>query len=163
MDESAALELREGFAEDAELIFRLTLAAYEEYRDTLVPASGVFRESLDDVRDEIARGGAVIAWLGSEPIGCGRYEVDPEGKHLYFGRLSVLSEHRGRGVAARMVGWFEERARALGLPQVELGVRLNLPRNVDLYSRLGYEIVGYEERPGYGRVSAQMRKRVAGD
>lgn len=152
------LSLRPASDGDLELIVRLTLAAYEEYRETLVPPSGVFTETLDEVREELSRGGAVIALLGGEPIGCGRWKVDREHTHLYFGRLSVLPAYRQRGVAARIIGWFEERARELGLPEVRLGVRLALPRNIDLYTRLGYEVYGYEDRPDYGRVSAEMHK-----
>jgi ribosomal protein S18 acetylase RimI-like enzyme len=59
-----------------------------------------------------------------------------------------------------MLDWFEQRAAALGVPEVRLGVRLNLPRNIALYERVGYEIFDYEFRPGYGRVSAWMRKKV---
>lgn len=157
---NGSLLMRPAQADDLNLIMRLTLAAYEEYRDTLVPASGVFSESLEEVREELSRGGAVIALLDGVPAGCGRYEVNPERTHLYFGRLSVLPAYRQRGIAARMIGWFEEQARALGLPEVRLGARLNLPRNIDLYTRLGYEVYDYEDRPDYGRVSAWMRKRI---
>ena len=162
---SDSLDLRivTASVEDAALIHRLTLAAYEEYRGVLVPESGVFAQNLDDVRADIAAGGAIIVWLGDEPVGCGRYEIPADRSHLYVGRLAVLPANRGRGIAARMLAWCEAQAVALGLPEVQLGVRLQLPRNRALYERLGYETFGYEERPGYGRTSAWMHKRVAGN
>ena len=147
--------------DDAALVHRLTLAAYEEYRGVLVPESGVFAQDLDDVRADIAAGGAIIVWLGGKPVGCGRFAVPADRSHLYVGRLAVLPLYRGQGIASRMLGWCEGHAAALGLPEVQLGVRLQLPRNRALYERLGYETFGYEERPGYGRTSAWMRKRVA--
>lgn len=155
-----SLELREAAPEDAPLVLRLTLAAYEEYRDTLVPASGVFSETLDEVRAEVENGGVVIVWLNGEPVGCGRSEIPADRSHLYVGRLAVLPAARGRGIATRMLAWFEARAAALGLLEVQLGVRLMLPRNILLYERVGYEVFGYEDRPGYGRISAWMRRRV---
>jgi GNAT superfamily N-acetyltransferase len=129
----------------------------------LVPESGVFAQDLDDVRADLAAGGAIIVWLGDEQVGCGRYAIPLDRSHLYVGRLAVLPACRGWGIASRMLAWCERQAATLGLPEVRLGVRLQLPRNRELYERLGYETYGYEDRPGYGRISAWMRKRVAGD
>jgi GNAT superfamily N-acetyltransferase len=155
---SLAISLREATPDDAPLVHRLMLAAYEEYRDTLVPASGAFEESVEDVRQAIADGGAVIVRLDGEPVGCGRFEFAPDRSFIEVGRLSVLPAYRGRGLATRMLAWFEARAAALGIPEVRLGVRLALPRNIALYERAGYEVYDYEDRPGYGRVAAWMRK-----
>jgi GNAT superfamily N-acetyltransferase len=126
-----------------------------------VPPSGAFEESVDDVRQAIADGGAVIVRLGGEPVGCGRFEFGPDRGFIEVGRLSVLPAYRGRGLATRMLGWFEARAAGLGVPAVILGVRLALPRNIALYERAGYEVYDYEDRPGYGRVAVWMRKTVA--
>ena len=155
------LTFREAMPADAQLIFDLTLAAYEEYRGRLVPESGVFEETLADVDEAISHDGAVIAYLDGEPAGCGRYEIAADRSHLYFDRLSVPPPYRRRGVASAIVRWFEQRAAALDLPEMRLGVRLALPGNIALYSGLGYVIDGYEDRPEYGRVSAWMRRRLA--
>jgi len=155
-----AITLHEATPDDATLFQRLMLAAYEQYRDWLVPASGAFAETLDDVRDAIVEGGAVIARLDGEPVGCGRFEWAPDRSFIEVGRLSVLPAHRGRGIATRMLDWFEERAAGLRVPTVVLGVRLALPGNIALYERAGYEVYDYEDRPGYGRVSVWMRKTL---
>src|SRR5579883_2582416 len=128
------LTFREATPADAPLIFALTLAAYEEYRGRLVPESGVFEESLADVEEAIRHDGAVIAYLGDQPAGCGRYEIAADRSHLYFDRLSVPPAYRRRGVASAIVRWFERRAAAEGLPEVRLGVRLALPGNIALYT-----------------------------
>jgi ribosomal protein S18 acetylase RimI-like enzyme len=151
--------LRRATADDVEVIYDLTRAAFDEYRTTLDPPSGVFREDQAFIRTELAANGGVIATLAGVPVGCGRYKLHLDEGYLDFGRLAVLPEHRGRGTAARMIAWFEELAVQQDLPEVRLGVRLSLPKNLDLYTRLGYEVFAYEERPGYGRVSAEMRKR----
>jgi GNAT superfamily N-acetyltransferase len=155
-----AITLHEATPEDAALFQRLMLAAYEEYRDWLVPASGAFTESLEDVRQAIVEGGAVIVRLDGEPVACGRFEWAPDRSFIEVGRLSVLPAYRGRGLAVRMLAWFEARAATLGVPTVVLGVRLALPRNIALYERAGYEVYDYEDRPDYGRVSVWMRKNV---
>jgi GNAT superfamily N-acetyltransferase len=152
--------LRDALPDDAPLLHRLMLAAYEEYRDSLVPASGAFEETVDDVRRAVEEGGAVLVLLDGEPVGCGRFELGPERAFIEVGRLSVLPAFRGRGIAARMLAWFEQRAASLAIPEVRLGVRLTLPRNIALYERAGYRVFDYEDRPGYGRISAWMRKRI---
>jgi len=154
------ITLRAAQPPDAPLLYRLMLAAYEEYRDTLVPASGAFDETVADVRRAIEDGGAVLVYVDGEAAGCGRFEWAADRSSIEVGRLAVLPAYRGRGLATQMLRWFEERAAALGVPEVLLGVRLNLPRNITLYERAGYQIFDYEERPGYGRVAAWMRKRV---
>jgi GNAT superfamily N-acetyltransferase len=155
------LAFREATLRDAPLVFALTLAAYEEYRGRLTPESGVFEETLADVEHAILHDGAVIAYLDDEAAGCGRYEIAADRSHLYFDRLAVPPAYRRRGVASAIVRWFEQRARDLELPEVRLGVRLALPGNIALYSGLGYEVDGYEDRPGYGRISAWMRHRLS--
>jgi GNAT superfamily N-acetyltransferase len=157
---SATVTLHAATPGDAPLVHRLMLAAYSEYRDTLVPASSAFAESTDDVRHAIAAGGAVIACWDGEPVGCGRFKLAPDRACMEVGRLAVLPEHRGRGLATQMLAWFEARAATLRIPTVILGVRLNLPRNIALYERAGYQAYEYEDRPGYGRVSVWMRKHV---
>lgn len=156
----ADLHLRNATPADAPLVFSLTLAAYEEYRHTLVPPSGVFGESEAAVRSELERGGGVVAALGGEPVGCARFEIDPAGGFLYFGRLAVLPAFRRRGIAARIVRWLEARALELGLLEVRLGARLSLPGNIRLYTALGYETYDHEERAAFGVVSAEMRRRL---
>lgn len=160
---SASVSIVEATPDDALLVHDLTLAAYEEYRETLVPPSGVFEDSVDDVRGEIEAGGAVIARWNGVPAGCARYEVAPDGSHLYVGRVAVVPAYRRRGIAGAMMGWCERFAADRGLPEVQLGARLNLPGNIALYTHLGYEIHDYEVREGFGRVAAWMRKRATLD
>ena len=97
--QASGLALRAATAADAALVLALTLAAYEEYRGVLVPESGVFRETLDQVRSHLgggvesrgpapaptdpaptdprveARSGAVIASVDGEAVGCARWSV----------------------------------------------------------------------------------------
>ncbi|MGD9895051.1 MAG: GNAT family N-acetyltransferase [Dehalococcoidia bacterium] len=159
-DAANHLALRAATTDDAALLHRLMLAAYEEYRGTLVPASGAFDETVEDVRRAVVEGGGVVVVLDGTPVGCGRFDVDPDRAFIEVGRLSVLPAHRGRGIATRMLTWFEERAARMAIPEVRLGVRLSLPRNIALYERAGYVTYEYEYRPGFGRVAAWMRKDI---
>lgn len=153
--------IRAATPDDAALVHQLTLAAYKEYCDRLTPPSGVFGETIDDVRSHLIAGGGVIVFLDGEPAACGRCEVSADGREMEVGRLAVLPAFRRRGIATRMLTVFEERAAAAGVPEVLLGVRLALPGNIALYQRAGYRVTGYEDHPTHGRISVWMRKSTA--
>lgn len=117
--------------------------AFSEYAETLHPPSGALSETAADVREIMVRGGAVLAWDGPLSVGSARFE--PGGDFLYVGRVSVLPQHRRRGIARAMMRFIEAEALAAGLQRIELGVRMTLPSNLALYERLGYETI--EIRP----------------
>lgn len=177
------LRIREAAIADAALIVRLTLAAYEEYRGTLVPASTVFDETEDEVRRHLSGtggnapraggsaahpggdahpGGALIAELDGDAVGCARWSVHEDAAPwLYVGRLSVLPAFRGQGIGTALMAACEELARRRAMDEVRLGVRLTLERNEALYERLGYRRTGRTfEREGYGPIAVWMSKRV---
>lgn len=131
--------------EQAPLVHRLMIAAFEEYRGVLDPPSGAHVETVDDVIEAMGEGGAVLAWLDGEAIGSGRWKVD--GDHIYIGRVSVLTAFRGRGAAHAMLQHMEEIARAQGVLTLRLGVRMLLPQNIDLYAKIGYHIVEVIKHP----------------
>ena len=90
-------DLRAATPADAPLVLALTLAAYEEYRGVLVPESGVFRETVEQVRRHLegradvrgpapgaagpaapAHSGGVIASVDGEAVGCARWSVQSD-------------------------------------------------------------------------------------
>jgi ribosomal protein S18 acetylase RimI-like enzyme len=78
---------------------------------------------------------------------------------LYFGRLAVLPEARGTGLAKRLIGAVEDEARRRGLPGVRLGVRIALEANQRLFNSLGYREISREAHPGFDHpTSINMRK-----
>lgn len=129
--------------ESAELVHRLMIEAFEEYRDVLQPPTGALLESVEDVTRGIATGGAAVAWLGETTAGAVRFDMEPD--HLYVGRLAVPPAYRGRGVASALMAHADERAAAHGLPVVRVEVRSALPGNIALFKRLGF--IHVETRP----------------
>ncbi|UCR88034.1 GNAT family N-acetyltransferase [Mycetocola spongiae] len=89
--------------------------------DNLIGESGIF----------------VIAYRGDEPVGCGgmRY-LDSELGELT--RIYTRSCARGLGVAARVIGELELRARASGRARLRLDTREDLVEAQRLYARLGF-------------------------
>ena len=150
--EAAGLTLREATLSDAEAVYQVTKAAYEEYRGFLDPPSGVDKETLEAVESALHQGGAVMALMDGIAVGAVRYEPR-DGGSLYVGRLAVLPSHRRRGIGRALMAAAEERARRMGLSRIILGVRVQLPQNRAFYESLGYRADGHRSHPGYERAT----------
>jgi GNAT superfamily N-acetyltransferase len=150
--EAGTLTLREAAPSDAEVVYQVTKAAYEEYSGVLDPPSGVDREALESVQDLLREGGAILALIDGMAVGAVRYERRDNGS-LYVGRLAVLPSHRRRGIGRALMAAAEETARRMGLAPITLGVRIQLPQNRAFYESLGYRADGRGSHPGYDRLT----------
>jgi ribosomal protein S18 acetylase RimI-like enzyme len=155
---SDTLALRAATLADAPAIAATIATAFAQYRGILVPESSAFRETPEAITTQLAAGSSVIvAERNGTMIGCVVTEV-LEGD-LYFGRLAVLPEARGTGLAKRLIGAVEDEARRRGLPGVRLGVRIALEANQRLFNSLGYREISREAHPGFDHpTSINMRK-----
>jgi len=157
---SDTLVLRAATIDDAKLLAETIAAAFAQYRGKLVPESSAFRETPEAIVAQFEDGaGAFIAERNGEVLGCVMTEVlDGD---LYFGRLAVLPEARGLGLAKRLIAAVEDEARRRGLPGVRLGVRIALPQNQKLFNSLGYREISREAHPGFDHpTSINMRKSL---
>jgi ribosomal protein S18 acetylase RimI-like enzyme len=157
---SDTLVLRAAGPSDAPTVAATIAAAFMQYRGKLVPESSAFRETPEAITAQLAAGSSVIvAERNGTMIGCVVAEV-LEGD-LYFGRLAVLPEARGLGLAKRLIGAVEDEARRRGLPGVRLGVRIALSANQRLFQSLGYREISREAHPGFDHpTSINMRKAL---
>ena len=131
--------------DDAPLVHRIMIAAFEEYRGVLEPPSSTHQETVEDVRRAFDTGGAVLAWVEEEAVGSARFQPRPD--YLYVGRVSTLPDWRGRGIASALMTFMEGHAHTLALPEIRVEVRLSLPSNVALYRRLGFHTVSEQPHP----------------
>ncbi|MBV6457928.1 MAG: hypothetical protein HONBIEJF_01048 [Fimbriimonadaceae bacterium] len=152
------MEVRNAKEDELPLVRKIMQEAFEEYRGVLEPPSGALTETLGDVRASAAKGGAVLAFLDSQPVGSARYEL--RGDYLYCWRLSVIPSARGRGIAAAMLEHVHRQAAEAGLPEVRLSTREVMEANQRLYLRLGYEVMSRQLHPkGEGYV-LELAKRI---
>ena len=80
---------------------------------------------------------------------------------LYFGRLSVVPEARGQGIARRLIEAVEDEARRRELAGIRLGVRIVLTENQALFTSLGYVEISREAHEGFDHpTSINMRKTL---
>jgi GNAT superfamily N-acetyltransferase len=155
-----ALHIIPAASDDAELMRRIMQEAFAEYIGVLRPESGAHTETAEDVRSVLALGGGILAWLGDDAVGAARYER--RAACLYVRRVAVLPAYRGRGVASAMMRHLERVAHELGLPAMQVGVRMSLPGNLALYRRLGYELVDVQPHPrGPDRVGTLIKPLAA--
>jgi GNAT superfamily N-acetyltransferase len=147
MDNLNDITLRAAIEDDIPTIVALIHAAFKEYDGVIDPPSGAHKESAEKIREKMTTERAVLALLGDRALACVFYRA--EGDHIYFGRLAVLPAYRNRGISATLIAYVEERARALGLPRVQLGVRVALPRLRARYERLGYRVIEERRHAGY--------------
>ena len=157
---SDTLVLRAATSADAVGIAGAIAASFEQYRGKLVPESGAFRETADAIAAELASdSGAIVAERNGRIVGCVMVKL-MEGD-LYLGRLSVVPEARGHGIARRLVEAVEDEARRRELAGVRLGVRIVLTENQRLFTALGYVEISREAHEGFDHpTSINMRKAM---
>jgi len=157
---SNTLLLRAATATDAAAIAATIAASFEQYRGKLEPESGAFRETAEGIAAELAReSGAIVAERNGRMIGCVMVKLIED--DLYFGRLSVVPEARGEGIARRLVEAVEDEARRRELAGVRLGVRIVLTENQQLFSSMGYVEFSREAHEGFDHpTSINMRKAL---
>ena len=145
-------------AEAAAEVHRLTQVAFANHA-SLDPPSGALRESEEDVRRDLERGGGALATVDGATVGALRYEVRPFWLHAR--RVAVDPAFQNRGIGRALMRWAEEEARRRGLSEVRLGVRRQLPENQAFYERLGYEVLAAHSHPGHAEVTwYEMGRRL---
>ncbi len=153
------VKLRAATAADIPDVLEVTTAAYAGYAGRLTPASSALGETAGAVARYLERGGVIVAEAEGQIVGAVRYE--PDADFVYLARLAVAPAWQGRGLGRRLVEAVEEWAVLLGLDEVRLGVRLELPSNHELYRHLGYVEDGlapFSHEPRYSYL--KMRKRL---
>lgn len=75
--------------------------------------------------------------------------METEAGELYIDSLAVLPEHRGNGIATRLIEKTKEKCSLPGIPAVGLLVDDGNPKAELLYNRCGFEVVGVNEWGGH--------------
>ena len=143
-----------------EALRRLVLGAFSFMEGRIDPPSSAHRLTVEDMAAQ-ARDGEVWAVMeGDAPVAC--IFLAPRPSCLYLGKLAVDPGRQGTGLGRRLVALAEERARALGLPALELQSRVELTEIHAIFARLGFARTGETAHPGYDRpTSVTMRKELS--
>jgi ribosomal protein S18 acetylase RimI-like enzyme len=108
-----------------------------------------------------AQAAAGEVWaIGAPPVAC--VFLTPRPGALYLGKLAVAAAHRRQGHARALIDLAETRARALGLPALELQTRVELTENQRAFTSLGFIEITRTAHAGYTRpTSITYRRAVA--
>ncbi|MFD7263027.1 GNAT family N-acetyltransferase [Streptomyces sp. NPDC059874] len=130
-------------AEDAEQIFKLQYLAFQReaelYGNYLIQP---LTQSLDSLKEELAKDTVLVARLGDEVVGTVRGNVDEEGT----GKIAKLCVHprlQGHGLGARLLRAVEEALTGhAGTTRFRLHTGHKSESNLRLYRKAGYTQVG---------------------
>jgi len=131
--------IRLASVEEAHIVHKTMMAAFEEYRNADVPSSAL-NESVSSIAEALKNGTEkALVYMDDEiPLGSVRFTMDE--CSLYFSRLSICPEARGRGIAKCILSWLENYAMEQGKSRVWCRVRMSVPQNIQLYKSVGYQV-----------------------
>jgi predicted N-acetyltransferase YhbS len=134
--------LRAARADEAEQVRDVMLRCWT---GTVAANSSAYRETVEDIADQLVRGGAMMLVRDDVAVGGGRFHPVPglpgdDREWAEIKRVGVLRELRGSGLGEPLVWALEAEARARGAAGVQLGVRHDQPRLVTFWEDLGYVI-----------------------
>ncbi|WP_191559214.1 GNAT family N-acetyltransferase [Metabacillus idriensis] len=136
------MEVKFAKVSDVSIIHDLMIKAFIEYKDE-VPPSSALEETVQSLLSALKDGEqALISYVDNQPVGMVRLQLKEEG--LYFYRLSVIPEKQGLGIAKKILRSLEDFAIKKGGTTIFCKVRMTVPKNIKLYSSIGYEIYNEE-------------------
>lgn len=138
-------------------LLRLLQTAFAEMELRIAPPSSVHRLTEAAIAAQAAAGEVWV--IGAPPLACVFFTPQPG--CLYLGKLAVAEQARRRGLARRLVALAETRARALGLPALELQSRVELAENHAAFAAMGFAETGRTAHAGFAApTSITFRKPV---
>ena len=141
-------------------LLRLIQTSFAYMEGRIDPPSSMHRLTAAELARQAETGEIwVIEDTPGKPVAC--VFLTPRQGALYLGKLAVETGHRGRGLARTLVETAQARARALGLPLLELQSRIELVENHAAFASMGFELTGETAHPGYDHpTSLTFRKQL---
>lgn len=138
--------MRDARSGDGEAILVLTLAAYEQYAETLGPLWPMYRANIVETLTHVApaeqivaeRGGVIVGAVLLYPAGAPMPGTDARARWPEVRLLAVPPAERGRGIAEGLMQECVRRARAAGAIALTLHTTDMMRAAVRLYERLGF-------------------------
>ncbi len=140
-----------------EAVHALLVAAFAYMDGRIDPPSSLHAMDVAAIRAKAAEETVVVVTEGARTIACGF--CTPREGALYIGKLAVDAAWRRRGLLGCMVDIAEELARSMGLPFLDLEVRVELVENQRAFEALGFRQVRAQCHPGYDHPTNLLMRR----
>lgn len=124
----------------------LLLASFAYMDARIDPPSSLHRMTAQTLANDAE---TKEVWIIPGPKAC--VILTPETDHLYVGKLAVAASERGAGLARSLIAHAATRARALGLPRLQLQTRVELIENQKTFMGMGFIEAGRTAHQGYDR------------
>jgi GNAT superfamily N-acetyltransferase len=144
---SLELEVRPAAVTEVDVVKAVVREAYAKY----VPRLG--REPAPMGSDYAALVAEELVWaavVGEELVGV--LVLRPGAGTMLLENVAVAPAWQGRGVGRALIGFAEDRARALGAHEITLYTNELMTENLAFYPALGYEETGRRQEADFRRV-----------
>lgn len=136
-------------------LLHLTFAYMEGRID---PPSSLHQLSVSDIA---AHADKHQVWVVGDPIIACMF-LTLKTQTLYLGKLAIHPDHRGQGIARKLISIAEDQTRLLGLDIIELQTRIEITENQETFMRLGFQKTEEGRHPGFDRTTeVTMQRRVS--
>lgn len=146
-------------AEAVSTLLSILIRAFEQFRETLIPPSSAFKETEASILKKLEQGGGFLACVDGQAVACVLYELRED--YVYLGRLAVLPDYRGQGIAKALIQVTENIAQENTIGEVRVNVRSTLTSNQQLFESLNYRIIAQHKHAGYENPTyVEMSKKL---
>ena len=142
MSRPSTAAIRPACSADLDIVWTITADAYAPYEATIgiVPLPVV-----EDYGPRIERG---EVWLLGEGDGiAGLIVLEEKPDHLLIYSIAVRPDRQGLGHGRALLDFADRRAREIGVPEVRIYTNQRMERNIALYRRSGFVVVGTRAHP----------------
>ncbi len=154
---NGVFQIRMATEADAEAIYSITREAFRKYCE-MAGLSDIeaLRETVEDVRRDIAEKTVIVAYLDNTVVGSLRMTFDSAALTAYISRFGVSRQYRNNGIGKALSNVADMIARGRGMRQARLHTAAKLAEIVRFYYSRGFYIESVSKDRGYLR--AEMVK-----
>jgi GNAT superfamily N-acetyltransferase len=146
----SAIQIKQADPNDTETISSILQEAAAWLEELGIPLWNADQLNGESIQGEVASGLYWIAYVGGEPAGCIRYQLEdplfwPDailGEAAYLHKFAVRRAHAGGRVSTALIDWAKSHARARGHDFLRLDCETGRPALIALYERHGFVSAG---------------------
>lgn len=144
-------EIRNASADDAEQIKKITLEAFEKYREmanTDYPLAAL-HETDEDILNDIKNNLVLVAYINGKVVGSVRVSVD--GESAYLSRFGVSPDYQNLGIGKALMNLVDINMKVLGVKQIKLHTGAKIKPLIIFYYGRGFYVESTNNDRGYIR------------